>query len=92
MKARNAGGSSHATALAFVAGLVDAAAFIALTGLFTAHVTGNFVLIGAELVTASTGVMSKLPALPVFVAAVAAARIIALAAARRRPRPGSSRR
>lgn len=78
MKARNAGGSSHATALAFVAGFVDAAAFIALTGLFTAHVTGNFVLIGAELVTASTGVMAKLLALPVFVAAVAAARILAL--------------
>ena len=51
--------------LAFTAGFVDAAAFIALTGLFTAHVTGNFVLIGAELVSTSSGVFAKLLALPV---------------------------
>jgi uncharacterized membrane protein YoaK (UPF0700 family) len=70
--------ASAGTALAFVAGFVDAAAFIALTGLFTAHVTGNFVLIGAELVTNSTGVLAKLLALPVFMAAVAAARILSL--------------
>lgn len=66
------------SALAFVAGFVDAAAFIALTGLFTAHVTGNFVLIGAELISNSTGVFAKLLALPVFMAAVAATRLIAL--------------
>ena len=72
------GGTSVGTALAFVAGFVDAAAFIALTGLFTAHVTGNFVLIGAELVTSSTGVLAKVLALPVFMGAVALARILAL--------------
>ncbi|MGX9981612.1 YoaK family protein [Methylobacterium fujisawaense] len=67
-----------AAALAFVAGFVDAAAFIALTGLFTAHVTGNFVLIGAELVASSSGVLAKLLALPAFMGAVAAARVLAL--------------
>jgi len=64
--------------LAFTAGFVDAATFIALTGLFTAHVTGNFVLIGAELVSTSSGVLAKLLALPVFVLAVALTRLIAL--------------
>lgn len=72
------GGPSAGNALAFVAGFVDAAAFIALTGLFTAHVTGNFVLIGAELVASSTGVLAKLLALPVFMGAVAGARIFVL--------------
>ena len=64
--------------LAFVAGFIDAAAFIALAGLFTAHVTGNFVLLGAELVSTSSGVVAKLLALPTFVLAVVLTRLIAL--------------
>lgn len=75
------------TGLAFTAGFVDAAAFIALAGLFTAHVTGNFVLIGAELVSTSTGVIAKVLALPAFIVAVAATRLIALALERRRLAP-----
>lgn len=70
--------------LAFVAGFVDAAAFIALAGLFTAHVTGNFILIGAALVSASGGIVAKLLALPVFIVAVAATRVIARMLAGRR--------
>jgi uncharacterized membrane protein YoaK (UPF0700 family) len=62
-------------ALAFTAGFVDTCGFIALFGLFTAHVTGNFVLIGAELVGPSQGILTKLLALPTFVAAVAATRL-----------------
>ena len=73
--------------LAFTAGFVDAAAFIALTGLFTAHVTGNFVLIGAELVSTSSGVIAKLLALPVFILAVALTRLIALVLEKKRAGP-----
>jgi uncharacterized membrane protein YoaK (UPF0700 family) len=57
--------------LSFVAGYVDTVGFIALFGLFTAHVTGNFVLIGASFAQTHSGVIAKLLALPVFIVAVA---------------------
>ncbi|HEY0427156.1 MAG TPA: YoaK family protein [Pyrinomonadaceae bacterium] len=64
--------------LSFVSGFVDTAGFIALGGIFTAHVTGNFVLAGASLVRASTeGVLPKLVMFPIFVAAVGASYLIA---------------
>lgn len=65
--------------LAFVAGYVDAVGFIALFGLFTAHVTGNFILIGAALTGSGVGLVGRLLALPVFVLAVALTRVIVLA-------------
>lgn len=57
--------------LSFLAAFVDTACFIGLFGLFTAHVTGNFVLIGAQLVSGEGAILAKLLALPVFVLAVA---------------------
>ena len=60
-----------ASTLAFTAGFVDTCGFIALYGLFTAHVTGNIVLIGSELAREGHGLLAKLLALPVFVAVVA---------------------
>ncbi len=59
-------------ALSFLAGYVDTLGFIALFGLFTAHVTGNFILIGAAL--ANPGHMSlllKFLAFPAFILGVA---------------------
>lgn len=61
--------------LSLNAGYVDTAGFLALHGLFTAHVTGNFVTIGAALVHGSSGIVTKLSALPVFCAVVVAARL-----------------
>lgn len=61
--------------LAFTAGYVDTVGFVGLFGLFTAHVTGNFVLIGAALANPRIGVVGKLAALPVFVVGVALTRL-----------------
>lgn len=70
-------------ALGFTAGYVDTVGFVALFGLFTAHVTGNFVLIGSELVHPTHGVLIKLLAFPAFIGAVAVSRMLALAVDRR---------
>jgi uncharacterized membrane protein YoaK (UPF0700 family) len=79
-------GAALAVGLAFVAGWVDTVGFVALFGLFTAHVTGNFVLIGSELARASGSVLLKLLAFPAFIVAVAATRVLVLRLeARRRP-------
>ncbi|MFT0861261.1 YoaK family protein [Ancylobacter sp. G4_0304] len=47
-------------------GYVDTAGFLALHGLFTTHVTGNFVTFGASLAHGASGAVAKLLALPVF--------------------------
>jgi uncharacterized membrane protein YoaK (UPF0700 family) len=65
-------------ALAFVAGFVDTCGFVALFFLFSAHVTGNFVVLGATLVQPHAGIVAKLLALPVFILAVAGTRLYAL--------------
>ena len=62
--------------LSFNAGFVDTAGFLSLQGLFTSHVTGNFVTLGASLVLGTSGTLAKLLALPVFCVMVLAARWI----------------
>ena len=66
------------SALGFTAGYVDTVGFVALFGLFTAHVTGNFILIGSELAQPMHGVLIKFLAFPAFIAGVATARLLAL--------------
>ncbi len=63
--------------LSLNAGFVDTAGFLALHGLFTAHVTGNFVTFGAALVLGTSGAVAKLLALPVFCAVVVGTRLVA---------------
>jgi uncharacterized membrane protein YoaK (UPF0700 family) len=60
-------------------GFVDTIGFLGLQGLFTAHVTGNFVTLAAALVAGTHGVIAKLLALPEFVAVVIAARLLGAA-------------
>jgi uncharacterized membrane protein YoaK (UPF0700 family) len=76
--ARNAAAILEGALLAFVAGFVDTSGFIALFGLFTAHVTGNFVLIGAAIADYHGGLIAKLLALPLFVIVVAIVRTATL--------------
>jgi uncharacterized membrane protein YoaK (UPF0700 family) len=64
--------------LSFNAGYVDTLGFLALSGLFTAHVTGNFVTLGATAALGLGGALSKLLALPVFCFVVFASRLTCL--------------
>lgn len=65
--------------LSFNGGYVDTAGFLGLHGLFTAHVTGNFVTLAAALVEGSHGILGKLIALPEFILVVALARLVGTA-------------
>src|SRR5882757_9069492 len=62
--------------LSFNAGFVDTAGFLSLQGLFTAHVTGNFVTLGASLVLGTSGAIAKLLALPVFCIVIVVTRLV----------------
>ena len=69
------GPAAIAALLSFNGGFVDTAGFLGLQGLFVAHVTGNFVTLGAALVSGSHGIVGKVIALPEFILAVALARL-----------------
>jgi uncharacterized membrane protein YoaK (UPF0700 family) len=62
--------------LSFNGGYVDTAGFLALQGLFTAHVTGNFVTLGASLALGTSGAIAKLLALPVFCIVIVVTRLL----------------
>ncbi len=62
--------------MSFNGGYVDTVGFLALQGLFTAHVTGNFVTFGAALIQGSSGVIAKLLALPAFCVVILVSRLL----------------
>ena len=64
--------------------MVDVIGFLSL-GLFTAHVTGNLVVIAALLVCGGPPKTAQILAVPVFIVAVAAVWLIAKASDRRGP-------
>src|SRR5215510_7130605 len=53
--------------LGMTAGAVDVTGFLALGGLFTAHITGNIVILAAHYITGSFGEIAPLLSAPVFV-------------------------
>lgn len=62
--------------LSITGGYVDAAGFLALHGLFTSHVTGNFVTLGASFEQGASDTTAKILALPLFCFAVFATRLL----------------
>lgn len=77
------------TLLSAIAGFVDTLSFVALFGLFTAHVTGNFVLIGAGLAGFSRGVMLKLIVFPAFIGGVVISSLLVRSLSERHERQGA---
>jgi uncharacterized membrane protein YoaK (UPF0700 family) len=58
-------------ALAFVAGFADACSFVGADGVFCAHITGNFVVLAADIVRhAQSDEWLKLATFPIFVVSV----------------------
>jgi uncharacterized membrane protein YoaK (UPF0700 family) len=63
--------------LSLNAGYVDTAGFLALQGLFAAHVTGNFVTLGMALVSGTSGIWVKILTLPVFCSVIFVSKLLA---------------
>jgi uncharacterized membrane protein YoaK (UPF0700 family) len=59
------------TLLSLIAGMVDLTGFLSLGNLFTAHITGNLVVIGALVVRGGRINPGQILAIPVFMIAVA---------------------
>ena len=76
---RPGGPAALAALLSFNGGFVDTAGFLGLQGLFVAHVTGNFVTLGAALVHGSHGIIGKVLALPEFIIVIVLARLAGMA-------------
>src|SRR5215472_1517433 len=70
--------------LSVIAGMVDVTGYLSLK-LFTAHVTGNIVIIAAQLVYGGPPKMDQILAVPVFIVAVAGVWISAQILGRRGP-------
>jgi uncharacterized membrane protein YoaK (UPF0700 family) len=71
------GARSLPTVLSIIAGSVDAIGFLGLGGLFTAHVTGNLVILAAHLVSGSGAPVAPMLSVPVFVATLGLTRLLA---------------
>jgi uncharacterized membrane protein YoaK (UPF0700 family) len=71
--------------LSVIAGMVDLTGFFTLGNIFTAHVTGNLVVIAAKVVRGGPLNLAQTLSVPVFILAVAAVWLLARASGRRGP-------
>src|ERR1700738_3008303 len=65
------------TVLSVIAGSTDAIGFLGLGGLFTAHVTGNLVILAAHVVSGGAAPVAPMLAVPVFMVALGVTRLLA---------------
>jgi uncharacterized membrane protein YoaK (UPF0700 family) len=63
--------------LGLTAGAVDVISFLGLGGLFAAHITGNLVILAANVVNGGTAPVAHVLSVPVFVAALGLTRLLA---------------
>ena len=54
--------------LSVIAGSTDTIGFLGLNGLFTAHITGNIVVLAAQVVAGNPTMISYILSVPVFLA------------------------
>ena len=73
------------TVLSVIAGMVDLTGFLTLGNIFTAHITGNLVVIAAVLVRGGPVNPAQAIAIPVFMLAVAAIWLVARVSGRHGP-------
>jgi uncharacterized membrane protein YoaK (UPF0700 family) len=64
------------TLLSVIAGSVDAIGFLGLGGLFTAHVTGNLVILAAHLVNGGAAAVAPMLSVPVFMVVLGLTRLL----------------
>ena len=63
--------------LSLTAGSADVIGFLGLSGLFTAHSTGNLVILAAHVVTGGTAQRAAILSVPVFMLVLLLARLLA---------------
>ena len=63
--------------LSLIAGSTDTIGFLSLNGLFTAHITGNLVVLAAHVVDGNPAILSYILAVPVFMLVLLVTRLFA---------------
>lgn len=63
--------------LSVIAGATDVISFLGLYGLFTAHITGNLVILAAHIVSGGPAPLAPMLSVPIFIIALGLARLFA---------------
>ena len=63
--------------LSLIAGATDIIGFLGLNGLFTAHITGNLVILAAHIVVGDATIISYILSVPVFMVVLLLTRLLA---------------